>query len=280
MIIMNYQVGKLIFNLIDYSKNQSIYRLIPFVCESNNYNVSYTIKYVNNLYDIYKEYNLKLGNDIYYYQENNFDLCVYHQNNQVFAVCKEENDITTIYLDRKIKDEEWHDYFLLDLLHLERRLIHKDSYVLHASFICHNHEAILFTAPSGGGKTTQANLWINHKNARMINGDKVIVGKEGHTWYAYGLPISGSSEYYLNEKYKIKAIVILDKYKENQLFNIGIQGFHNIFSQSISNLWDIDYTNKLIDLVQSSCNEIPIYYYRCTKEKDAVEVLYQKLYKE
>ena len=48
---------------------------------------------------------------------------------------------------------------LLDLLSFERVILQNNGVILHSSFIKYNDYAILFSGPSGVGKSTQANLW-------------------------------------------------------------------------------------------------------------------------
>ena len=148
--------------------------------------------------------------------------------------------------------------------------------VLHSSYVAIEGEALLFTAPSGGGKSTQAELWKKYKDAEIINGDKSIVGKENGKWNAYGIPFSGSSEYCVNRTCPLKAIVILDKGTENYPMQVGMKGFQKVFSQITVNPWDKEFCNKAMDLVMEVCNEVPIYYYSCTKTQEAVDVLYQE----
>ena len=44
-------------------------------------------------------------------------------------------------------------------LALERPLLHYGRLILHASAVLYHERAILFAAPSGGGKSTQAEIW-------------------------------------------------------------------------------------------------------------------------
>ena len=51
------------------------------------------------------------------------------------------------------------DPIFTSLLALERRLVERNSMILHCAYVEYQGEAILFSAPSETGKTTQANLW-------------------------------------------------------------------------------------------------------------------------
>lgn len=64
---------------------------------------------------------------------------------------------------------------ICDLLGLERLLLSRQGLLLHASFIRWQDRGILFSAPSGTGKSTQADLWVRHRGAEVINGDRAAL---------------------------------------------------------------------------------------------------------
>ena len=68
---------------------------------------------------------------------------------------------------------------------------------------------ILFSGPSGIGKSTQAGLWTKYRKARVINGDRTLLKKENGRWMSLGWPICGSSEICYNEAYPVKAVIFL-----------------------------------------------------------------------
>ena len=55
---------------------------------------------------------------------------------------------------------------ICDLIGLEALLHQNRGLLLHASFIRWQGSGILFSAPSGTGKSTQANLWVQHQGRR------------------------------------------------------------------------------------------------------------------
>lgn len=273
-----YKIATLEFDIYNLNRDRSVERLIPFLENGKNAEFIYKLEYCFDFKKFFENRKYEEYDSVWICREKRKIICAYHHKNQVFAVCEEVENTVMIHLLNSCINEEWHYYFLLDLLHLERPLLKKNCFVLHSAFITAQGKAILFTAPSGGGKSTQARMWVSEKKARIINGDKAVAGKEGNQWFAYGLPISGSSPYYLNEKYPIKAIVILQKSADNKLYRVGIRGFTNIFSQIILNNWDAKFCEKAMDLVMEVCQKIPVYVYQCTKETKAVDVLYQELF--
>ena len=88
---------------------------------------------------------------------------------------------------------------VLNSLGLEHLTAMEGGFVFHCSFVARDNGAILFTAPSGTGKSTQADLWRDFRNAEIINGDRAAVCvKEGRV-FAEGIPFSGSSSHCLPE---------------------------------------------------------------------------------
>ena len=171
-------------------------------------------------------------------------------------------------------------HFIPSLFHLEKPLLKSNCFILHSSYIEIDNTAILFTAPSGGGKSTQAELWKKYKRAIIINGDKSIIGKEDDLWKAFGIPFSGSSNYCLNKTNKLGAIIILENGCKNSIRRLDLLGFKNVFSQTTVNTWNKEFCNKLIDLVIECCKNVPVYFFYCTKDKDAVDFLDYTLKKE
>lgn len=276
-----YKVGRVVFDIVEMEGNQSVERLVPFVYNNaEEKEKSYYVYYCRDYNWMCMQTLFFCNNSIKVYKTEESYICVYMKNGRAYGAIEEFETHVNVYLLEGYKKQELHHYFLLDLLHLERALIKKQSFVLHCSYVTFNNEAVLFTAPSGGGKTTQAILWVNHKKARIVNGDKAIVGYEGGKWMAYGLPISGSTSDYLNETHRIRAIIILEKSPKNEIQQVNELGFSKIFSEVVMNIWDESFCEKAMDLVANACTEIPVYKYKCTKTEDAVDVLYNELYKE
>ena len=83
---------------------------------------------------------------------------------------------------------------VLSSIMLETLLLRHGRGVLHASYIrLPNERSILFSAPSGTGKSTQAELWRRYRNAQIINGDKAIVYLASEGVSVSSLPLCGSS---------------------------------------------------------------------------------------
>lgn len=166
------------------------------------------------------------------------------------------------------------------LLALERHLISYDSFVLHCAYMNYKGKAILFSAPSETGKTTQANLWAQYRGAVTINGDRGLLQKVNNTWMVKGWPVCGSSDICTNEETPIYAIVMLSQGKINTVKQLNpALAFMQVYSQVTINRWNEDTTKQAISLIESLVCDIPVYHLSCTISEEAVCCLEHALFK-
>lgn len=192
-----------------------------------------------------------------------------------YAYYKEEKeDLTKVFVSESEIEKIHIDTIFCSLLALERRMIKKRSFVLHCAYIKYQGEAILFSAPSETGKTTQANLWEKYRNSKTINGDKALIGKKNGQWVAQGWPVCGSSGVCYNEKLPIRAIVLLSQAKENNVEKVkGSKAFSLLYGQITANRWNTLDNNITVDMILELMGAISIYHLGCTISKEAVECL-------
>lgn len=166
------------------------------------------------------------------------------------------------------------DPVFTSLLALEKKLANKDQMILHCAYIKYNNEAILFSAPSETGKTTQANLWKKYLNSETINGDRALLGYHNNQWIAQGWPVCGSSEICNNENTPIKAIIMLSQAKDNSIELLNpAKAFSLIYTQITINKWNRHDHLKIMDNIEKLINEVPIYHLSCNISKEAVYTL-------
>ena len=167
---------------------------------------------------------------------------------------------------------------LIDLLSLESLMLRHHALLLHAALIRSNGRGILFTAPSGTGKSTQASLWEKYKGAEILNGDRAGIRKIGDTWHAFGLPYAGSSNIYRNESAPLKALVLLRQAKENRISRISsAEAMRSIYPEITIHRWDPDFVAKALDLFLELCTDVPVYLLECLPDEGAVRTLEERL---
>lgn len=176
-----------------------------------------------------------------------------------------------------VRDEikELHiDPMFTSLLALERRLVKKDSMILHCAYVEYQGEAILFSAPSETGKTTQANLWEKYRGSRTVNGDRSLLGKIDGRWTAQGWPVCGTSEVCFNETVPIRAVVMLSQAEENHVEKLSPgRVFPLLYSQITVNKWNMEDHIHTMDLIEDFLKKVPVYHLGCTISEEAVDCL-------
>lgn len=160
----------------------------------------------------------------------------------------------------------WLNYFAM-----ERMLLPFDRILLHASAVIYQGKAYLFSAPSGGGKSTHAALWQQYYGAKLLNGDKVIVDVTPNGCRAYGGPIAGSSEVYCNDSAPVGAVIFLHKQRYNQIAPVSERaGILSLYGEAIKSGWDSAYNARLLELIEILQGCVPVLSLECLPEKSAV----------
>lgn len=168
---------------------------------------------------------------------------------------------------------------LFSLLGLEQQILDAGGLLLHCSFIEYQGQAILFTGPSGIGKSTQADLWAAHRGAKVVNGDRALLCRTENGWEANGWPFSGSSPFCENVHAPVKAIVYLEQHGEDTIRRCSYQeAVRKLFSEVTVNRWNPEFTNKALDLMEDLAQSVPFYHLRCTKSEKAVRCLENVLF--
>ena len=183
-----------------------------------------------------------------------------------------------IWFLRQVQSQLFLDTIFWAPFCLERLMIEQDGIILHSAYIERNGHAVLFSAPSGTGKTTQADLWTRYRNTRTINGDRTLLKKQKDRWSAYGWPICGSSEICVNEVLPVRAIVMLCQAKKNQIRQLhGFEAAKKILAQLMVNNWNRSYQEKAMDLLSELLKEIPVVELACDISEQAVTCLEEYL---
>lgn len=163
----------------------------------------------------------------------------------------------------------------------EAMLISRQRLCFHAACVDTAFGGILFSGPSGIGKSTQANLWCAYRRAKQINGDRPILSKEGAGWRAWGSPYAGSSGCHVNDSCRIGAIVVLQQGRECTIHRLNpSEAFRAVWSVLTVHSWDKGFVEKAFDLTENLIRNVPVYRLTCTPDENAVVCLEEELGKE
>lgn len=154
----------------------------------------------------------------------------------------------------------------------ESQLLQEHRLIFHACCVASTLGGILFSGPSGIGKSTQGALWCQYEGARLINGDRPILYEKDGIWTAFGSPYAGSSECYVNDSAPITAIIMLKQAEHCSICRLNTsEAFRRVFSQLTVGCWDAEDVGLACNLAERLVMSVPVYELACTPDR-AVEM--------
>ncbi len=180
----------------------------------------------------------------------------------------------TAQVKRSTVPDRIHAKTVLTAMEAEHIIVEYGGFLLHASCIEVNGEAILFTAPSGTGKSTQAALWEKYRGAEVINGDRIAVCMGENGAEARGVPFAGSSGISKSRRLPLRAIVHLAQAKATTVVPLGgYRAFRYLWEGCSVYTWDRTDVSMCADTVQQVLARVPMYHMACTPDETAVAAL-------
>ena len=153
-------------------------------------------------------------------------------------------------------------------------LIRHAVFHLHSSFVLYKGRALVFTGPSGIGKTTQAELWRDFQGAEIINGDACLLRELEDGWHAFGTPVHGSSPYCENKDAPLAALVALEQGPENRLERLdSFAALTACLPEFYRPQMDPATQDIFWGAVDSLFRKTPVYRLVCRPDRDATELV-------
>lgn len=163
---------------------------------------------------------------------------------------------------------------LLRMIPLRRIFLERGVLFFHAAQIGLGDTGILFTAPSGTGKTTQARLWQRFRGAKILCNDRTLTDGQ----YTWGFPVDGSEPVMSTQRSCLGAVVVLEQAPENSLKRLRpSQALPRLMSQLVLDVWDPEAHAAACALLMELLTRKPVYLLSCTPDEDAVRCLEQGL---
>lgn len=173
-----------------------------------------------------------------------------------------------------IKPHSFGDKTILRAMEIEHFITQNKGVLFHCAYIEIDGNALVFTAPSGVGKSTQAALWCNYKGAELINGDRCALMLKNSILYACGIPYCGSSRVNINKSLPVKAVVYLEQSPVSVVKPLsGITSFKKILEGVCVNTWNSDDMSVCMDTISYIAENVPVFLLSCTPDESAVNTL-------
>lgn len=179
-----------------------------------------------------------------------------------------------ILVTRLVRDLMPSDTVYSSLFARDRRMIEYGGLILHCAYINHRGKGILFSAPSGVGKSTQAALWEKYRGSEIVNGDRTLLRKKEGKWLACAWPVCGSSNICKRMDISVYAIVMLRQGKENSVVRLSpAKAFRQLYPQMTINQWNPEFIQAAINGIENLILQVPVWQLTCDMTEDAVKCL-------
>ena len=201
----------------------------------------------------------------------------YEQNFSLAHIVRRENDV--MFIDEKwinaiilpLCKEKHGDSFLCQLFYTHA--VQKKILYLHSSLIEYHDHGLMFLGPSGIGKTTQAELWNQYRDALIINGDVVFVQETENAFLGWGTPWHGSSPYCENTSVPVHAMIVLKQAPENSIRELtGFEKVTAVSNNVFYPRWLENGMELCLETLDHLLTKIPVYELSCRPDEDAVRL--------
>lgn len=162
-------------------------------------------------------------------------------------------------------------WVLWSAMDLPYHMLLRGILTIHSSSIETEKGAILFTAPSGTGKSTQARIWSECRGAHQLNGDKNCIAVCDGKAMALGTPFSGTSDICADYAMPLRAIVVLEQAPENSAKRLtGLPSIIAVMQNCFGHLTVPGGTDKILAILGEVLRQVPIFRLACTPDERAV----------
>lgn len=151
-------------------------------------------------------------------------------------------------------------------------------YCLHSASIDCSGKTLLFSGPSGMGKSTHTGLWVKYRAAEYINGDLNLLAIKDQKPVIKGIPWCGTSGICDNKTHEVSAVFLLEKGIENRIIpQTADQLITGVFMRITSPRFDRAMTSDIIDFAENYCSLIKVNRISCDISEAAVRTAEQCL---
>jgi hypothetical protein len=155
-------------------------------------------------------------------------------------------------------------------------LIKKNGIQIHCSSIDYNGKGIIFSAPSGTGKSTHVRLWQElYGNAlTVINDDRPAIRYIDGVPMLCGTPWSGTSDNFTNRIVPLYAIVMLEQAPVNSMERLSGPGaLQMLMPRCFLPYFDSELMAEALDTLERLIKDVPVYLLKCRPDYEAVELV-------
>ena len=162
---------------------------------------------------------------------------------------------------------------------LAEKLVAHDVLLMHGSALCMDGAGIIFTAPSGTGKSTHARLWRETFGDRvwMVNDDKPLISLGEDCICIWGTPWDGKHRMSRNASAPLKAIVSLERSDWNHIAPMTKADAFPVLMKQCFTSRNPATMKRIMDFEKRLLDAVDFYKLGCNLEPEAAMVAYEGL---
>jgi len=151
----------------------------------------------------------------------------------------------------------------------------KGTLLFHAAVVSQEGKGYLFLGTSGTGKSTHAQLWLEHiEGTELVNDDNPVV-RDG---VVYGSPWSGKTPCYRNVSVPIGGIVMLSQAPYNKIRRLkGIEAYVAVLESIGSKVWDNHIAESQHQTTNALASTIPMWHLECLPDEAAARLCHDAI---
>lgn len=168
-----------------------------------------------------------------------------------------------------------HLYLILGTV-FRNAIVEHDGLFIHASSIDYSNQGVLFSAPSGTGKSTHTSLWtqLYQNQTRIINDDSPIIRLIDGIPYLFGAPWCGSSYKGINDSVPLSAMVAIERGETNTIRKLeSAEALRKLLPRVFIPYFDRNLAGMAISTFEKVLYKVPSYNLACTIHPEAVELV-------
>lgn len=193
----------------------------------------------------------------------------------------QEKDIAEM---RKNDEVAMCDSGFLEALCIQEKLtlpfVKKGCFLMHGAVIEYNNEGLMFTAPSGTGKTTHIRLWRKYLGSavQIVNGDKPFLSKDKNgKIYVWGTPWAGKERWQRNCSVPLKAICVIAQGTENKIRKLTADEAIDALFLQIYHKNDAELEICTLEFMDALLRTVPVYKIECDMSENAVKSSFEAM---
>ena len=185
------------------------------------------------------------------------------------------------FLEERGKSQGFSDGYIENLC-IYRKMCEQmpkwDRFLMHTAVLEYEGNCYAFLGKSGTGKSTHTGLWLkNLPTAKILNGDKPIIGYKDGIFTVYGTPWMGKERFGYNGKGVLKSLCFLEQAEVNEISLIPSERVADRLFIQLLMPKDIIMVARTLELADLLVKTVPSYLLKCDISDEAFKTSFDCL---